>query len=266
MAASLAWRDLKQNHLAALLAAPAAGKPPRVLLASFLAIDDPSNPRSAIELDLLVHALNFGRSACLHDDQLSALVSIAKDVHAASVEGRMTLDASFSRLKETLIRHSVDRPPFSVGLFTLQQVRKITDWMLDTYYRHYKLYQYAFGDRVTLNFDTTHVGSRVEAPLPIPPLADSITEEEHEAIEAEKAERKREEDERMAAEEAERREEERQRRLREAYEAAIPEEVKERVEAAVGRELERVRGELAREFEAQEGRLTARLAELQGGQ
>jgi hypothetical protein len=41
----------------------------------------------------------------------------------------------------------VPRPPFSCGVFSQAEMQAILDWMLDTYYRHYKLYQYAFTKR-----------------------------------------------------------------------------------------------------------------------
>lgn len=43
------------------------------------------------------------------------------------------------------------RPPFSMGVFTDQDVRCVLQWGIDTYFRHYKLYQYAFTERRALN-------------------------------------------------------------------------------------------------------------------
>jgi hypothetical protein len=57
------------------------------------------------------------------------------------VSERLTLERSFEFFKELLLRHSVQRPPFSVGLFSFQEMKAITEWMMDSYYRHYKLYQ-----------------------------------------------------------------------------------------------------------------------------
>jgi hypothetical protein len=39
------------------------------------------------------------------------------------------------------------RPPWSIGLFTYKEMQAVLQWMLDTYYKHYKLYQYAFTNR-----------------------------------------------------------------------------------------------------------------------
>ena len=57
------------------------------------------------------------------------------------------VDLSFQYCKDLLLAHSVQRPPYSIGLFTLPEMKALLSWMLDTYYRHYKLYMYAFTDR-----------------------------------------------------------------------------------------------------------------------
>ncbi len=59
----------------------------------------------------------------------------------------MPVDRAFTLFKDLLLRHSVQRPPASVGLFTLEEFKAVLEWGLDTYFRLYKLYQYAFTDR-----------------------------------------------------------------------------------------------------------------------
>jgi hypothetical protein len=39
------------------------------------------------------------------------------------------------------------RPPFSIGVFAQHETRAVLQWFISSYYRHYKLYQYAFTDR-----------------------------------------------------------------------------------------------------------------------
>lgn len=43
------------------------------------------------------------------------------------------------------------RPPFSLGLFSSDEVKMIMTYVLDTYFRHFKLYKYAFTPQVTEN-------------------------------------------------------------------------------------------------------------------
>jgi len=42
----------------------------------------------------------------------------------------------------------VQRPPFSIDLFGANEVRKIVEYVINTYFRHFKLYKYAFTPRV----------------------------------------------------------------------------------------------------------------------
>uniref|UniRef100_A0A8C6Y1M3 Cilia and flagella associated protein 119 n=1 Tax=Naja naja TaxID=35670 RepID=A0A8C6Y1M3_NAJNA len=43
------------------------------------------------------------------------------------------------------------RPPFSIDLFNQDQLVLLTDYMINTYFRHYKLYKYAFTPQVRLS-------------------------------------------------------------------------------------------------------------------
>jgi len=38
----------------------------------------------------------------------------------------------------------MQRPPFSIDLFGANEVRKIVEYVINTYFRHFKLYKYAF--------------------------------------------------------------------------------------------------------------------------
>lgn len=45
----------------------------------------------------------------LSDEQLSVLLGLVVEVHAASVQRRLTISASFELLKDMLLRHAVQR-------------------------------------------------------------------------------------------------------------------------------------------------------------
>ncbi len=45
----------------------------------------------------------------------------------------ITLDALFGLFKSLLVNHSVPRPPYSVLIFSLQDVQNITDYVTNTY-------------------------------------------------------------------------------------------------------------------------------------
>lgn len=81
------------------------------------------------------------------DDKLSGLFSIMRETHRRSTEEKLTLERSFGVFKELVLQHSVQRPPHSVGLFNVGEMKQVLEWAVDSYYRHYKLYMHAFNDR-----------------------------------------------------------------------------------------------------------------------
>eukprot|EP00899_Mesostigma_viride_P016568 jgi/Mesvir1/24912/Mv16900-RA.1 len=87
-------------------------------------------------------------------EKVSAFFSIMKRTHFDAVGGRLTLRKSFAAFQDLLLAHAVQRPPYSVGIFSLHDVQVLTDYAINSYFRHYKLYQYAFTSRFTLSLAT----------------------------------------------------------------------------------------------------------------
>ena len=53
--------------------------------------------------------------------------------------GGLQMADSFAVFKHLLLKHSCQRPPFSTGVFTPAEVPEISKYVLDTFYRHYKM-------------------------------------------------------------------------------------------------------------------------------
>ena len=68
-------------------------------------------------------------------------------------------------LKELLVSHSVHRPPYSIQLYSLDQVKNITEYVLQTYFKHFKLYKYAFTKRVLMDLKISYEGVK-DTPQP----------------------------------------------------------------------------------------------------
>lgn len=108
--------------------------------------------QSLIEVDLYSHVVLFSKKLGLEADQLSALFSIVKDVHSLCVSTAHDNTADAVKLfKELVVCHSVSRPPYSVGLFSLAQAKAITDYVLSTYFKHFKLYKFAYTKQLRLD-------------------------------------------------------------------------------------------------------------------
>lgn len=164
-ARNLVWKDLSSAQLESIRHPhPKKGLTGRDLLAKYTGLNDyQTNPKTAIHLDLYVHTLQFGDTLKFTDDKLSGLFSIVKLVHHRSIDEQLTMERSFLLFKELLLAHSVQRPPYSVGLFSFMEMQKVMDWMLDSYYRHYKLYMYSYTNRWGLRRERGIVCSRGNA-------------------------------------------------------------------------------------------------------
>ncbi|MEW5297179.1 MAG: hypothetical protein WDW36_000404 [Sanguina aurantia] len=273
----MVWRDLSHQQLENIRHPhPKQGLSGRDLLSQYVGITEAgwprgaaaiqAEPKNAINLDLYVHTLQFGQELRLSDDKLSGLFSIVKSTHEQSTCNKLTIEHSFTLLKQLLLSHSVQRPPYSIGLFTFPEMTQITEWMLSTYFTHYTLYQYVFTDRVTMDLTSYHPSDSIELPAVLPPLDDAITEQEHDVILAD-GHRQRDAAE-LADVQAKAAEDEaaRQLRLREEYEAAIPDDIKDRVQEAVDRELIVLKQSMQEQFASQTHSLLAKITALEAKQ
>lgn len=223
--------------------------------------DHPVNQRSAILLDLYFNALAYANKEGMTMEKTSCILAILQAVHEKAREERMTIDKAFDYFKLLALQSSVHRPPYSHGVLTFAEMKNVTEYVLSTYFRHYKLYQYAFTDLVRM--DVEPMAPILEIPTAFPSLGISYPKEEWAEKQAElaekAAEKKRlEEEEAAAIEEAER-----EARLKAEYEAAIPEEVTTKVEAALAASMEAMREQLEERFAAQEEALLAKIAALE---
>ncbi|CAF4324249.1 unnamed protein product, partial [Rotaria sp. Silwood2] len=50
------------------------------------------------------------------------------------------------------------RPPHSLRIFTVDGTKQITDYIVDTYFRHYKMYKFIFTPTIDFNLNLTYDG------------------------------------------------------------------------------------------------------------
>mmetsp|Transcript_44370 Transcript_44370/g.73953 ORF Transcript_44370/g.73953 Transcript_44370/m.73953 type:complete len:276 (+) Transcript_44370:252-1079(+) len=261
MARCLAWCDLSKIQIADIEKCK-----DRKSLEQFLSkvLDLPkydSDIRQGILLDLYLGVLRFATSLALDPERMSTLFSLVKVNHFKAVKEHLTLEKSFAYFKKLLLEHSVQRPPYSVSLFSFQAVKDITDWVIDTYYRHYKLYQYAFTERFTLDVKETSI--LVETPPTLVPLADALNSrkwaEHEEELARQAAEQHAQEqaDAEAAAEAA------RLAALDEEYQNAIPDEISARVHKVLEEKMALLKEEMEAQFKQQEENLLEKISALE---
>ena len=182
------WVDLSLTDVERLLGACSETETLQQALAEILGLDvsQSSNKQALIELDMYTYAILFAKKKDLSHEQVSAFFTILKSVHLMCISTPFdNLQETFQYFKELLLRHSINRPPYSTSLFTIAQVRDITEYVLNTYFKHFKLYKYAFTKRVQMNLKLSYVGVEVS---PEPSQTDVTVEGDQTSVTAEEQE------------------------------------------------------------------------------
>lgn len=144
------WADLSPRQANELLAAPSSLQC-RDLLRTAL-FPDPGPPDAHVplsvqdecRLDMFYHAAVFARRKGLQADQVSVLHTLLRvSLEQCTATPFDNLDVTLASFNTALLRHSVQRPPFSEAVFPLQTAQVVQAYALDTLFRHFKLYKYA---------------------------------------------------------------------------------------------------------------------------
>jgi len=143
MANFLLWADLQPEGLEALDFEPDEASCMK-LLAQLLQMGEVSGLRQQVLLELYMNTLRFARAHSFSAEKTSTFFSIVKRNHEEMAEAFLSPERSWEYLKSLLLAHSVQRPPHSVGIFSLAEVQQITEFALTYYYAHFKLFRYAF--------------------------------------------------------------------------------------------------------------------------
>ncbi|CAF0993343.1 unnamed protein product, partial [Didymodactylos carnosus] len=143
-----------------------------VFVKTFELEDDTS--RSRILTDLFYYALHFARKNNFSKEQISAFLSILKRVHDMCISTPFAnMDETYQYFKALILCHSLSRPPYSLRIFTPDLTKKVTDYIVDTYFRHFKMYKYAFTPSIRLNLKFNYTGLTKDEPE-LEPLHDEV--------------------------------------------------------------------------------------------
>lgn len=133
-----------------------------------------ANMKDEIILDLYYYTIQFCIDNNFSKEQISAFFSIIKRTHAICTETPFgNVHQTFRYFKDMLLCHAVKRPPFSIELFSPDQVRILTEYTINTYFRHFKMYKYTFTPQVKLDLGITYEG----IPVPSPPPEEEVEPE-----------------------------------------------------------------------------------------
>ncbi len=157
------WADLSLSDTEKLLDVSCDDLEIQKLLVEKLGLLRFPTKQRLILLDLFTYTWLFGKKEGYKPDQMSTILTMVKRLHAKCTStSRENLDDVLKNLQDMLVQHSVNRPPFSHSIFSLCQVKSITEFILSTYFKHYKLYKYAFTKKLHLNVNLTYAGEAEE--------------------------------------------------------------------------------------------------------
>ena len=128
--------------------------------------------RIKITTDLFYNLILFCRKNKFSPEQLTALFTILKTLHLLCISTPYNnIEDCHQLMKDFMIKHSVFRPPYSICLFNLHQVKLITEYLLETYFKHYKMYKYAFTKRVLLDLSISYDRDGEQKETEVDPLS-----------------------------------------------------------------------------------------------
>ena len=169
----LLYADLQPEGLAQLDEAADEAATKSILI-DLLNLETADALRLEVRLELYINTLRFAREQGFTVEKTSTLFSIIKRNHEEMAEAFLPPHKSWEYFQSLLASHSVQRPPYSVGIFTLAELKLVTDFALKYYYRHFKLYRYAFTLRHVKSIELRTSWADLP-PASFPSLADGIT-------------------------------------------------------------------------------------------
>ena len=101
----------------------------------------------------------FCEKAGLPEDKMVVVMEILHYLmrQVLDIGEGLTEDQSYENFKELLLRHAVHRPPHSLALLNMEEVRKVDLFVQDSFFRHFDMYKYAlvFKDELALTTSET---------------------------------------------------------------------------------------------------------------
>jgi len=164
----LYFTDVSEEDMSRITAAASKAEV-KQLLKGCMKIDQAEGFRTEILADMHYHNYGFCGAHGFTAIKSSTFLSIMKLVLEEAVGRRLTASEAFDVFKDWLLKHSVERPPWSVGVFTFDDVKAVMDYVHNTFFRHYRLYMYVYMTRCDLGISIDGAHTFINMP-PARPL------------------------------------------------------------------------------------------------
>jgi hypothetical protein len=82
-------------------------------------------------VDFYFYNYAFAKQQSFSHEKISTFFAIMKRNLGADIKHNSKGDVSFERFQESILKHAVERPPASVGIFSTEDVRAMVDYVTD---------------------------------------------------------------------------------------------------------------------------------------
>ena len=113
--------------------------------------DDPR--KTEIQADFHVFNYTFCKDQAFDGRRTSTFVSIMNEIFLTDTsthDPARSREASYLHFQNLLMKHSVERPPINIQVFTEKDLELILKYAVDSYFRQFNLYKYIFSPRLRL--------------------------------------------------------------------------------------------------------------------
>ena len=112
--------------------------------------DDKIEEKAEIVLDYHVNNYEFTQSLKFNQKKTGTFLEIMHFIFNKWMEDRLPKEMAMVLFKAYCLRHSIQRPPHSLFVFNLNEVKAMTDYVQNTFLKFYLMYQYAIIPKLEL--------------------------------------------------------------------------------------------------------------------
>lgn len=144
----------------------------RELLAEYLKIAYEDESKQKIALDYHFYNYAFCKDRAFNGRKTSTFLSIMQTIFlrdTESISAADTVATSYTFFQDTLMKHCVERVPYNILVFEESDVAPIIDYVTESYYRQFRLFNYIFGSLKRLQLKQV-MPQEVEMPVQQQPL------------------------------------------------------------------------------------------------
>lgn len=145
----LIYKEVSEDQYVALEAATSGAEEVKALLVNIMGLAYEDEKKMHIATDLFFYSYAFCKDHAFDGKKTSTFLSLMKQLFlrdmSEDLRADKTLSSSYEWFEAQLMKHCVERVPHSVLVFEDHEVGVIHDFVVEAYFRQFRMYRYIFG-------------------------------------------------------------------------------------------------------------------------